>query len=92
MFYPANQGKPMDVWGIGLLAFFMIAGCTPFDRDGGQEEKDAVVAGDYQFAPEDKWDKVSMNAREFIGMCLTVEPDRRPAAGDALGHPVCFRE
>ncbi|KAJ6597499.1 kinase-like domain-containing protein [Mycena vulgaris] len=81
-----NHSKPVDVWGVGLLAFFMIAGCTPFDRDFVQDETDAVAAGQYEFAPKDKWGKISTNARDFIGMCLTADVDRRPTAGEALAH------
>ncbi|KAJ7677626.1 kinase-like domain-containing protein [Mycena rosella] len=86
VFVKPNHSKPVDVWGVGLLAFFMIAGYTPFDRDRVQLETDAIVAGEYKFAPGEKWDNISVNAREFIGMCLTVDPDRRPTAKDALAH------
>ncbi|KAJ7481857.1 kinase-like domain-containing protein, partial [Mycena latifolia] len=86
VFLKPYHSKPVDVWGVGLLAFFMIAGCTPFEREGAQLETDAIVAGEYKFAPEEKWDNVTLNAREFISMCLTLDSDRRPTAGEALAH------
>ncbi|KAJ7657500.1 hypothetical protein B0H17DRAFT_1097698, partial [Mycena rosella] len=64
----------------------MIAGDTPFDPDEVQLETDAIVAGEFEFAPEDKWNNVSVDAREFIDMCLAVDPDLRPTAKDALEH------
>lgn len=86
----AEQSKPVDVWGLGLLAFFILAGCTPFERDSSDTELEAqaVVAGEYKFVPEDDWDKVSLNARDFIALCLAKDPKRRPTAGEALAHTV----
>ncbi|KAF8185843.1 hypothetical protein K438DRAFT_1836412 [Mycena galopus ATCC 62051] len=75
--------KPSDIWGLGLLAFFVIAGCTPFERDEAPREVQAVVAGDYKFEPKDKWNEAS---RDFIASCLELEPSRRPKAGEALAH------
>lgn len=85
----AEHGKPVDVWAVGVLTFFVISGCTPFDRDTPELQRDAIIAGEYKFAPDGKWEYLSVNARDFIAMCLTIDPDRRPAAGEALTHTVC---
>ena len=28
-----GYGKPVDIWGIGILLFEMLVGCTPFNAD-----------------------------------------------------------
>ncbi|KAF7342150.1 putative serine/threonine protein kinase [Mycena venus] len=82
-----GEDKPVDVYGLGIIAYFVIAGCTPFERDTTQSEVQAVLAGQYKFGPDNKWDKVSANAREFIALCLAFDPIRRPKAREALAKP-----
>lgn len=63
------------------------AGYTPFDRDTQQQEMQAIIAGDYKFEPEEYWANVSQTARDFVRSCLTIDPDARPTADEALKHP-----
>ncbi|KAJ7121110.1 hypothetical protein C8R44DRAFT_172017 [Mycena epipterygia] len=86
IFQDTEHGKPVDVWGVGLLAFFIIAGCMPFDRGAPQLEREAVIAGEYKFTPENKWGSGTVNAQDFISICLAMDPGQRPTAGEALAH------
>lgn len=63
------------------------AGYTPFDRDTQQQEMQAILVGDYKFEPEEYWANVSQTARDFVAACLTIDPDARPTAEEALKHP-----
>jgi serine/threonine protein kinase len=47
----AGHGKPVDVWAMGVITYFLLAGYTPFDRDTQQLEMEAILAGDYKFEP-----------------------------------------
>jgi calcium/calmodulin-dependent protein kinase I len=47
----AGHSKPVDVWAMGVITYFLLAGYTPFDRDTQQEEMEAIIAGDYKFEP-----------------------------------------
>ena len=47
---------------------------------------EAIIAGDYAFEPEEYWANVSDTARSFVTECLTVDPDSRPTAEQALAH------
>lgn len=47
----AGHGKPVDVWAMGVITYFLLCGYTPFDRDTQQEEMEAIIAGDYKFEP-----------------------------------------
>src|SRR6201986_2759739 len=76
-----------DLWAIGVITYFLLCGYTPFDRDSNLEEMQAILAADYSFTPIEYWRGVSKTAREFIKACLTVNPNQRMTAHQALQHP-----
>lgn len=76
-----------DIWAIGVITYFLLCGYTPFDRDSNLEEMQAILVADYSFTPLEYWRGVSLNAREFIRRCLTVDPAARMTAHEALSHP-----
>ena len=82
----AGHGKPVDVWAMGVITYFLLCGYTPFDRDTQQQEMEAIVAGDYKFEPEEYWANVSSTARNFVTECLTIDPGSRPTAAQMLKH------
>ncbi|KAJ7477694.1 Pkinase-domain-containing protein [Mycena latifolia] len=86
VFLKTGHGKPVDVWAIGVVTYFLLAGYTPFDRETPKLETEAIIAGDYKFEPEEYWGNISDAARNFIKMCLTVDPTHRPTATEALQH------
>ncbi|KAF9470416.1 kinase-like protein [Pholiota conissans] len=81
-----GHGKPVDIWATGVITYFLLAGYTPFDRDSQQQEMNAIIAGDYKFEPAEYWANVSETAKDFVRMCLTVDPVRRSTAALALEH------
>lgn len=87
IFKKTGHGKPVDVWAMGVITYFLLAGYTPFDRDTQKQEMEAIIAGDYRFEPEEYWNNVSEAARSFVSSCLTVDPDSRPTAAEALQLP-----
>ncbi|KAJ2914577.1 hypothetical protein MD484_g5851, partial [Candolleomyces efflorescens] len=86
IFKRTGHGKAVDVWAMGVISYFLLAGYTPFDRDSQQQEMEAIIAGDYKFEPEEYWQNVSETAKDFVRTCLTVDPLKRPTAGEALKH------
>ncbi|KIJ64791.1 hypothetical protein HYDPIDRAFT_111396 [Hydnomerulius pinastri MD-312] len=87
IFQKTGHGKPVDVWAMGVITYFLLAGYTPFDRDTQKQEMEAIIAGDYRFEPEEYWSNVSSTARDFVATCLTVDPETRPTAAEMLEHP-----
>lgn len=33
VFKKSGHGRPVDIWALGVIAYFLCAGYTPFDRD-----------------------------------------------------------
>ncbi|KAF2085309.1 calmodulin dependent protein kinase [Saccharata proteae CBS 121410] len=87
IFKKSGHGKPVDVWAIGVITYFLLCGYTPFDRDSNLEEMQAILVADYSFTPLEYWRGVSLTAREFIRRCLTIDPNARMTAHEALSHP-----
>lgn len=87
IFKKTGHGKPVDIWAMGVITYFLLCGYTPFDRDSDFEEMQAILNADYSFQPLEYWRGVSDHAKEFIRRCLTVDPNKRMTAHDALSHP-----
>lgn len=87
IFKKTGHGKPVDVWAIGVITYFLLCGYTPFDRDSNLEEMQAILVADYSFTPIEYWRGVSLAARDFIKRCLTIDPRERMTTHEALSHP-----
>ncbi|KAM5446616.1 Calcium/calmodulin-dependent protein kinase type I, partial [Microsporum canis] len=87
IFKKSGHGKPVDIWAIGVITYFLLCGYMPFDRDSNVEEMQAILVADYSFTPEDYWRNVSPTACEFINRCLTTDPLARITSHEALQHP-----
>jgi len=81
---PAPSGA--DVWALGVLCFFLIAGKPPFSRTGCKW-KENIRAGAWDFEHERTWQGVTKEAKDFIRSCLTRSPRDRPAAAEMLEAP-----
>ncbi|EGX96655.1 calcium/calmodulin-dependent protein kinase type I [Cordyceps militaris CM01] len=87
IFKKTGHGKPVDLWALGVITYFLLCGYTPFDRDTDFEEMQAILKADYAFAPVEYWRGVSSHAKDFVSRCLTIDPARRITAHEALQHP-----
>jgi hypothetical protein len=87
IFKKTGHGKPVDLWALGVITYFLLCGYTPFDRDSDFEEMQAILNADYSFTPIEYWRGVSDGAKDFIRRCLTVDPAKRMTAHEALQHP-----
>lgn len=82
----SGHGKPVDMWAIGVITYFLLCGYTPFDRDTTMEEMQAIINADYSFEPAVYWQGVSEEARDFVNKLLTIDPSSRMTANQALQH------
>ncbi|EON98012.1 putative calcium calmodulin-dependent protein kinase type i protein [Phaeoacremonium minimum UCRPA7] len=87
IFKKTGHGKPVDLWALGVITYFLLCGYTPFDRDSDFEEMQAILNADYSFTPVEYWRGVSDAAKDFIRRCLTIDPGKRMTAHESLQHP-----
>ncbi|KAF9343929.1 hypothetical protein BGX26_005016 [Mortierella sp. AD094] len=87
IFQKSGHGKPVDMWALGVITYFLLCGYTPFDRQNSMDEMQAILHAEYQFGPIEYWQGVSEAAKSFITGLLTVDPSLRMTAAQALKHP-----
>lgn len=87
IFKKSGHGKPVDLWAIGVITYFLLCGYTPFDRESSVDEMNAIINADYKFEPREYWEGITDIARDFINHLLTIEPGSRLTAHQALQHP-----
>jgi len=78
-----------DVWSLGVIAFVLVAGFTPFSNSSMSESavEASIRSRTYQLKDQQRinlWEAVSREAKMFIDKLLTVEPAQRPTAAEAL--------
>ncbi|KAJ7892863.1 kinase-like domain-containing protein [Mycena olivaceomarginata] len=87
IFRRQGHGKPVDIYAIGVVTYFLLVGYQPFSRATSAEENKARIAGDYKFEPKEYWVNISGGARSFVQSCLAMNPQQRPTAREALEWP-----
>lgn len=66
--------------------YIILSGYPPFNGNSDNAVLKQVLAGEYDFPPED-WGMVSSEAKDLIGKMLTKDADHRITAAKALQHP-----
>eukprot|EP00933_Yihiella_yeosuensis_P080743 TRINITY_DN94217_c0_g1_i1.p1 TRINITY_DN94217_c0_g1~~TRINITY_DN94217_c0_g1_i1.p1 ORF type:complete len:619 (+),score=94.21 TRINITY_DN94217_c0_g1_i1:144-1859(+) len=85
-----TPSQSMDIWALGVLAYFLLSGNSPFEGVAGSsrtEETSSFKNARYVFMPADVWRPVSSNAKHFIALCLQLESSFRPSAERLLDLP-----
>ncbi|XP_076251839.1 death-associated protein kinase related-like isoform X1 [Rhynchophorus ferrugineus] len=75
-----------DIWSIGVLAYVVLSGFSPFGADNKQQTFLNISKCALSFEPEHFGD-VSSAAIDFIKSALVVDPRERPSIHDLLDHP-----
>ncbi|KAI9016720.1 kinase-like domain-containing protein [Hyaloraphidium curvatum] len=81
-----EYGKEVDLWGVGVLAYFLLSAHMPFESDNHLTETMNVALGRYDL-PDGLFGHVSDLAKDFIRRLLVVAPALRMTADGALAHP-----
>jgi len=75
-----------DMWSLGVLTYIMLDGRAPFMGRDDRTTYRLILSGKFSFA-EDRWRRISQDAKDFVSKLLEVEPTVRMSAEAALKHP-----
>lgn len=75
-----------DLWSLGVILWMLLAGYPPFH---GSEKlmMESIKAGRPDWSHGCRWKPVSEDALDLVKRLLTVDPQLRPCAAQALQHP-----
>ncbi|KAF9998120.1 hypothetical protein BGZ65_006353, partial [Modicella reniformis] len=65
IFQKSGHGKPVDMWAVGVITYFLLCGYPPFDRQNSMDEVHAILNAEYRFEPVEYWQGVSETAKSF---------------------------
>jgi len=77
--------KEVDMWSIGVIAYILLCGFPPFYSESVPEVFEQIMKAEYDY-PEEYWDEISREAKDFIDNLLVVDVARRLTATQALRH------
>ncbi|WWD16858.1 hypothetical protein CI109_101290 [Kwoniella shandongensis] len=80
------HGTKVDCWSIGVIAYTLLCGYSPFRSDDKMGLLKEMTRGRIMFH-ERYWSKVSKTAKDFIKEMLVADPKKRLTAAEALQHP-----
>lgn len=75
-----------DLWSCGVICYILLCGYPPFNDRNDHVIIEKIKKGEFEF-PQEEWANVSGEAKDFVRKLLTMEPEGRPSATDALKHP-----
>ena len=86
-----SYSNKIDLWSAGVSLYVCLSsGLQPFNINRidvtGKNVPTQICDADYAFAPADKWSAVGLEARHLVAALLTVDPERRLSAAEALQH------
>eukprot|EP01120_Amphizonella_sp_Union-15-10_P007057 TRINITY_DN2347_c0_g2_i1.p1 TRINITY_DN2347_c0_g2~~TRINITY_DN2347_c0_g2_i1.p1 ORF type:complete len:293 (+),score=59.80 TRINITY_DN2347_c0_g2_i1:66-944(+) len=77
--------KSVDMWGIGIITYILLAGYPPFYAESDTALFEKIMNVEYKFE-DGCWDTVSDLAKDFIQHLLVKDPNERLSAPQALKH------
>ena len=75
-------GKPVDMWGLGILLYALLCGCFPFRAKSYPDLYRRIARGSFTIP-----DELSSPVRDLIRQLLTVDPYTRITSANVLKHP-----
>ena len=73
----------VDMWSIGVILYILLAGYPPFMSQNTRDLFRKIKSGSVSF-PDNYWDKISTEARMLVVGLLSVDPQQRLSASEAM--------
>jgi len=78
--------KEVDMWSIGVITYILLCGFPPFYSESVPEVFEQIMKAEYDY-PEEYWEDISAEAKNFIDSLLVVDVSKRLTAEQSLEHP-----
>ena len=78
-----DYNEKCDIWSCGVILYILLCGYPPFNGDNDEEIYASILSGEFSF-PEEEWNSVSDEAKNFIKKMLVKNPEERITALDSL--------
>jgi len=77
--------KEVDMWSIGVITYILLCGFPPFYSESVPEVFEQILKAEFDY-PEEYWEDISPEAKDFINHLLIVDVTKRLTAEQALDH------
>jgi len=77
-------GKLVDLWACGVVLCCILFGYMPYSAT---QEKELAKGGQLKLEYGKNWENLTEDARDIIQRLLSVDPEKRISAEEALKHP-----
>jgi serine/threonine protein kinase len=75
------EGKPVDIWSLGILLYALLCGCFPFRAKAYPDLYRRIARGTFAIP-----DELSAPVKDLLRQLLTVDPEQRITSHAALRH------
>lgn len=79
--------KACDIWSLGVVAYTLIGGYSPFCAQTPEEFLEEVRTNNFVIFHQKYWKDISEDAKDYIVKSLDIDNRRRPSAKQLLQHP-----
>lgn len=76
-----------DIWSLGVSVFELLCGHGPFEVEDPELTQALILFGEVETWPE----HLSIEARDFLRLCLQKDPMMRPSCDELLLHPLVLK-
>ncbi|MCQ2815657.1 MAG: protein kinase [archaeon] len=78
--------KSVDLWSIGIITYLLLCGFLPFDDENSEREIARQTIQDPTPFPEEVWNHISKEAKNFVEKLLKKKPEERMTITEVLEH------